>query len=43
MADSISEMGDSLKKQFTIFGLNQTDLYITYQLFQNYGSSQKEA
>lgn len=42
MTDSISDMADLLKKQFTIFGLNQTDLNITYQLFRNYGNSQKE-
>lgn len=43
MTDSISDMGDLLKNQFKIFGLNQTDLNFTYQLFQNYDKTQKGA
>ena len=40
MTDMISDMGGLLKKQLSIFGLNQTDLNIAYQLFQNYDNSQ---
>lgn len=39
MTDMISDMGELLKKQLSIFGLNQTDLNIAYQLFQNYDNS----
>lgn len=36
MIDSISDMNQSLKKQFSLFGLNQTDSLITYELFRHY-------